>query len=296
MTLVSPYQNQGSWYRGSLHIHSNFSVCGWHSMEELALAYRDYDFIALTDHNQITTETGPLENHVIFRGMEVGGERHMLLVNQQPPLEEPADPTFSLEHFSSLAEQTTQNEGLAIASHPMRLFGQHWSLEELLAMKGLCGMEVFSGDGILVEQDVGFELWDQVLTAGKKLWGFGNDDFHHWGQERRVWNVVNAKEKTPQGILQALRAGDFYISSGFGFDCIRVEGNTVHFEMKGGAPQLENAYKYLTLYGSGGRVLAEQTGSFQSCTYTATGDEGYIRAEAYMSGGYGAFSQPIYVM
>lgn len=295
MKLVSPYSGAGSWYRGSLHIHSNFSVCGWHSMPELALAYRDYDFLAVTDHDRVTTETQDLENKTLLRGLEVSGNHHMLLVAQAPPLAESVDSTFSPQHYSALAQQAVAAGGLAIAAHPMREFGQHWSAQELLDTAPLTGMEVFSGDGIHVEQDVGFELWDRVLSSGKRLWGFGNDDFHHWGQERRVWDVVQAGQNTPEAILAAMARGDFYISSGFGFEAIQTAGNTITYHLRADTPQYKNAYKYLTLYGRDGRLLAEQTGRFTQYSYTATGSEGYIRAEAYMSGGYGAFSQPIFV-
>ncbi len=295
MTLNSPYRNAGQWMRGSLHIHSTFSVCGWHGVEELALAYRDYDFIALSDHDRITTETDALENKVIFRAVEVSGNQHMLLVNAVPPIAEPIDSQFSLAHYGKLAAGVIDAGGLAVAAHPMRTSGQTWSLEELTGISHLTGMEVFSGDGIHVQEDIGFDLWDQVLSRGRRLWGFGNDDFHHWGQERRVWNMVNAAEKTPVAILNALRSGDFYISSGFDFESIETEDDCIRFRLRNDTPQHQRAYKYLTLYGQNGRVLAEQTGHFSEFSYRVTGDEGYVRAEAYMSGGYGAFSQPIYL-
>lgn len=296
MILQSPYRNSGHWYRGSLHIHSTFSSCGWHGIEELALAYRDYTFLAVSDHDRITTETDALKNHVIFRGVEVSGNHHMLLVGLTPPTTEPVNNEFSVAHYGELAAATTRSGGLAVASHPMRLFGQHWSSEELLMTDGLIGMEIYSGDGIHVDQDIGFEMWDQVLSQGKRLWGFGNDDFHHWGQERRVWNVVNASDQTPQAIMEAMRHGDFYVSTGFGFPKISVEDDRITYVLRSDTPQYKNTYKYLTLYGKNGQILAEKTGRFEEFTYQAQGDEGYIRAEAYMSGGYAAISQPIFVL
>ena len=295
MVLLNPYPREANQYRGSLHIHSTFSPCGWHGVEEIALAYRDYDFLAISDHDRVTTETEALSGHVLFRATEVSGARHMLLAGKMPLFREPLDHIFSTAHYGELAQFAADSGNLALATHPMRIYGQHWSVEELVETPGLLGMEVFSGDGIHVDQDVGFVLWDQVLTAGRWLWGFGNDDFHHWGQERRVWNVVLAQEKTPEAILSALRQGSFYISSGFGFSSITTQGNAVTFTLRGNTPEYRDAYRYLTLYGRGGQVLAEQTGHFQSFTYTARGDEGYIRAEAYVRGGYGAFSQPIRV-
>ena len=82
MTIQNPYTYTGQWYRGSLHIHSTFSVCGWHTIDELALAYRDYAFLAVSDHDRITTETEVLRNHVLFRAVEVSGDHHMLLAGR----------------------------------------------------------------------------------------------------------------------------------------------------------------------------------------------------------------------
>ena len=295
MTIKNPYQCAGSWYRGSLHIHSTFSVCGWHSIEELALAYRDYAFLAISDHDRVTTETEALKDHVLFRGVEVSGDHHMLLAGAEPPIREPIDHTFSVSHYGELAVAATAAGALAIAGHPMREYGQHWSVEELTDTEGLLGMEILSGDGIHVDQDIGVELWDQVLSTGRHLWGFGNDDFHHWGQERRAWNMVQARERTPQAILEAMRKGNFYVSTGFGFEQILSDDRSITFRLRDDTPQYHQAYRYLTLYGKNGRVLAEKTGRFREFTYFVKGDEGYVRAEAYMSGGYGAISQPLWI-
>ena len=265
MTIQNPYTLTGQWYRGSLHIHSTFSVCGWHSIDELALAYRDYAFLAVSDHDRVTTETEALRGHVLFRAVEVSGDHHMLLAGLGALAQEPIDHTFSVQHYGALASAATAAGDLAIASHPMRQFGQHWTVEELLHTEGLLGMEVFSGDGIHVEQDRGFEMWDQVLSSGRRLWGFGNDDFHHWGQERRVWNVVRAPQKTPEAILDAFRRGDFYVSTGFGFSKIISDDRSITFCLRDEPELFRRAYRYLTLYGKDGQVLAEKTATLRRC-------------------------------
>ena len=293
MRLENPYAG-GNQYRGSLHIHSKFSVCGWHDLSELALAYRDYDFLAITDHDYLTAAREAMPNKVVFSGYEVSGSSHMLLID--PTLTGPIpDSSFSPGSYGALARDARSHGGLAVLNHPTRYSGSSWTLEDILRMEDAVGMEVFSGDGILIEEDQAFRLWDQALSAGRRLWGFGNDDFHHWGQERRVWNVVQADACTPEAILEALRRGSFYVSTGFGFEAIETEGDRITFRLKNTSPLMEQAYKYLTLFGRDGKVLAEKTGYFKEFVYEASGDEGYIRAEAYMAGGYGAFSQPVFV-
>ena len=293
MRLISPY-TEGNWYRGSLHIHSKFSVCGWHDLSEVALAYRDYDFIAVTDHDHLTQAREVMPNKVVFSGYEVSGSSHMLLV-EPPASAAPGDNHFTPDHYNDLARATLAHGGLAVLNHPTRYTGSSWRLEDILKLDAAVGLEVFSGDGIHVEEDQAFVLWDQALSAGRKLWGFGNDDFHHWGQERRVWNMVQAKSCTPESILKAFRNGAFYVSTGYGFESIHTEGSRVTFTLRSRSPLEDRAYKYLTLFGRDGQVLAEKTGHFREFTYEADGTEGYIRAEVYMTGGYGGFSQPIFV-
>ena len=139
MTIQNPYTYTGQWYRGSLHIHSTFSVCGWHTIDELALAYRDYAFLAVSDHDRITTETEVLRNHVLFRAVEVSGDHHMLLAGLGTLAQEPIDHVFSVQHYGALASAATAAGDLAIASHPMRQFGQHWTVDELLRTEGILG-------------------------------------------------------------------------------------------------------------------------------------------------------------
>ena len=294
MRLLSPYVNRGMWLRGSLHIHSKFSKCGLHSLPEIALAYRDYDFLAITDHDSVTSAGEVFPDKVLFQGYEVSGSRHMLLI--EPPFrEELPDNCFSCAHYNDMAERTAACGGFYVIIHPTRISGQAWSFEEILQTPSVQGMEIYSGDGIHIEEDIGIRLWDRVLSTGRRIWGVGNDDFHHWGQERRVWNVVKAWERTPDAVLEALRSGNFYISTGYGFDAIEVDGCDILFRLKSGSPLFAETYKYLTIFGRGGKVLAEKTGYFQEFRYHVSGDEGYVRAEVYLSGGYCGISQPIFV-
>ena len=117
MRLINPYSKQGSWMRGSLHIHSKFSECGWHSLPEIALAYRDYDFLAVTDHDRLTDARSALPDKILFRGCEVSGARHMLLI--EPPFQD------------ALAEKTAACGGFSVVNHPTRISGQAWSFDEI---------------------------------------------------------------------------------------------------------------------------------------------------------------------
>jgi hypothetical protein len=160
-------------------------------------------------------------------------------------------------------------------------------------MERYLGIEVYNGDGN-PEYDIAFDKWDALLSAGRKVWGFGNDDSHVYGQEKQAWNMVMATENSNEAIIDAIIKGSFYVSTGYGFDAIRVKGNTITADLRSNE-LLDKMYKYVTLFGKDGKVLQESTGRIKQVQYECKGDEGYVRIAAYLEGGYAAFSQPLYV-
>jgi hypothetical protein len=295
MILKNPYDTNGKWLRGSFHIHTTFSGCGWHSIHEIELAYHDYDFLAITDHDYITNTDGHFNGKTIFNGFEVSSpECHMLLVNTPDNIMDNFTNEFTIENYQRLSNTCIKAGGISILNHPNRIHGQQWDIKNMIEMTDYTGMEVFSGDGINIEEDIAFDKWDELLTQGKKVWGFGNDDFHHFGQERRVWNVVLAAENTKEAIMKSIKSGSFYVSSGFGFRSIVTDGNKIIVNLKKN-DLFDRMYKYVTLFGSEGKVLCEKTGKIDSVEYECSGDEGYVRVAAYLEGGYAAFSQPIFI-
>lgn len=295
MKIENPYARNGGWLRGSFHIHTTDSACGWHSLDEVLLAYRDYDFLAITNHDRISRLPGAA-GKTFFHGWEVSSPfAHMLLVNSAAEsLPDDYSKVFSLANYEKLAKLCIDNGGIAVLSHPNRVSSTHWRLDQMKALCGYTGIEVYSGDGVVYEEDLAFDCWDQLLSDGKKIWGFGNDDFHHWGQEKRVWNMVLAAKNDPATILGAVKAGSFYISTGFGFETIETSTNRIRVKLKNSAI-LQKMYKYVTFFGREGRKLHEVTGKIQEAEYCCTGDEGYVRVAAYCDGGHAAFSQPLWI-
>ena len=82
-------------------------------------------------------------------------------------------------------------------------------------------------------------MWDIILT--KRLaelnfpvvYGFATDDahiYHKWGPEHANpgsgWVVVRARHLTPESIIKAMDAGDFYASTGVVLKDIQLDGKT----------------------------------------------------------------------
>lgn len=95
-------------------------------------------------------------------------------------------------------------------------------------------------------------------------------------------------------MLSAIRQGSFYVSTGYGFESIRVEGTAIVADLLSDV-HLDGMYKYATVIGKDGRVLHEQTGRFKQFVYECRGDEQYVRLAVYLEGGFGAFSQPLFL-
>lgn len=293
MNIHNPYAKEGVWLRGSLHNHTTNSD-GHHPLSTVYRMYHDYDFFAISDHDQITEHTDESTIPTLYEAIEVSSPKaHMLLVQPPKAIMEGYTNEFTIDNYGQLSAMCLEGGGISVLVHPNRYYSQYWKLADMLAMNAYTGIEVINGDGN-PEYDIAFDKWDAVLSSGRKVWGFGNDDFHAYGQERRAWNVALAAMNSHEAVLEALRSGSFYVSTGYGFDSIEVEGSTIVAKL-GSSDQLDGMYKYATVIGKYGKVLHEVTGRFTELRYTCTGDEGYVRIAVYLEGGSGAFSQPLFM-
>ncbi|WP_219834165.1 phosphoesterase [Paenibacillus sp. R14(2021)] len=293
MIINNPYEQAGVWLKGSFHNHTTNSD-GWFPLETVYKMYGGYDFLGISDHDKITKHEGEREIPVVFEAIEVSSRQtHMLLVEPPHSIMEGYSNAFTIENYQRLADAASANGGFAVFVHPNRFFSNYWLLEDMLRLEGCLGIEVYNGDGN-PEYDIAFDKWDALLSAGRRIWGFGNDDSHVYGQEKRAWNVVQAIDNDKASIMEAIKRGSFYVSTGYGFDAIRVEGDTVIADLRSNE-LLDKMYKYVTFFGSDGRVLQESTGRIKQARYACRGDEGYVRIAVYLEGGYAAFSQPLFV-
>lgn len=201
-----------------------------------------------------------------------------------------------------------------------------WALtaEDIMGVKGERFLEIFNGhpsvhnygdkDRASVER-----IWDIILTKRlaelnlEPIWGTGVDDSHHYLGEPdskksspgRGWIVVRAKELTPESIITAMEAGDFYASSGVKLKDVRRDKEQLSVEIepeagvtyatqfigtrKGYDPKSEalphkegNPFPTTRRYSDDiGKVLAEVKGA--SASYKLQGDEIYVRAKVISS-------------
>lgn len=206
-------------------------------------------------------------------------------------------------------------------NHPN--FGLSITPEELMQVRGARFFEVFNGHPTVFNNGTNRtpsmdRLWDIVLTrrlAELKLdvmYGLGTDDSHNYhtnsigkSNPLRGWVWVRSAQLTPEALIAALEAGDFYSSSGVKLRDLRQDAKNIALEIEAepgvtyttqfigtrrgydarNEPQRNPAGEALrvahTYSKDVGAVLAEVKGPRAS--YQLKGDEIYVRAKVISS-------------
>jgi len=238
----------GKFYRGNLHTHSNRSD-GALEPQEVCRRYHaeGYDFIALTDHfvglfgypitdtanyrqNGFTTILGA-ELHTGV--MENGHIWHILTVGLPSDFTPPNAPNFrsikGSETATRLAQRARDAGAYVAIAHP------HWSgLTEADArsITAAHAVEIYN-HGCAVDNDrgEGFLTLEHLLNEGRPLNLIATDDAHfntpdYFGG----WVMVKAAENNPEALLEALKDGAFYSSTGPQIHDIRITKDHVEVD------------------------------------------------------------------
>jgi hypothetical protein len=237
----------GKFYRGNLHTHSTRSD-GRLDPREVCRRYQveGYDFIALTDHfvglfDYPITDTTEFRNEHFTTilgaelhtgAMENGHLWHLLAVGLPNGFTPPDAPYFrpvqGSESAADIAQRAREAGAFVAIAHP------HWSgLSEADArsITAAHAIEVYN-HGCAVDNDrgEGFLTLEHLLNEGRKLNLIATDDAHFNTPDFfGGWVKVKARENTPEALLEALKAGAFYASTGPDIHDIRI-GKT-HIEV-----------------------------------------------------------------
>jgi hypothetical protein len=147
-------------------------------------------------------------------------------------------------------------------------------------------------------------IWDELLSHGKVAWGVGSDDAHQYSKfddretptPGKAWIVVQAPALTLPDVMDALRRGHFYASTGISLGNYTVDRDGISIEIAQSTdwnPSLKRLTRFTTRFiGANGRVLAEVKGL--SPRYRFGGHEQYVRAAIIDSDGRRAWTQPVF--
>jgi hypothetical protein len=242
----SAFAAPGRFHRGNLHTHSTLSD-GVLSPEEVCRRYaaQGYDFLCLSDHfvgryeYPIVDTTGFRTNAFttilgaeVHSGALANGELWHLLAVGLPADFAPSDsPDFTphpaQETAAEIAQRCVAAGAFLAIAHP-QWYGL--TLADAMTVEAAHAVEIYN-HGCAVETDRadGTAILDLMLSAGRRLSACATDDAHFIGEDHfGGWVMVKAEENTPEALLAALKAGDYYSSTGPDLLDLRVEDGEIH--------------------------------------------------------------------
>lgn len=299
----------GEWYQGNTHTHTTESD-GDSPPEYVARWYKDngYDFLVLSDHN-VFTDPATLEHLVdstflLVAGEEVtsGFEGASVHVNglNIPHVVEARRASSLVATIQANVDAVREVEGVPHINHPN--FQWSFGAEELAQIENDKLLEIWNGHPTVHNEGGGgvpslVEVWDILLTGGKRIYGIAVDDAHHFQGEftpdranpGRGWVSIRAEALEPAALMAALEAGHFYASTGVELRDVVVRPTRLEVHV-----EPDRDFKYTTTFiGSEGRMLAESVDN--PAVFELTEDVGYVRAEVTNSRGDVAWVQPVFV-
>ncbi len=298
-----------TWFKGNTHTHTTESD-GDSSPEYVVGWYRDhgYAFLVLSDHNTLTgTEEFEYltnEGFLLIPGEEVTSafENRPVHVNglNLPRLVEPRTGESLVATIQNNVDAVREVEGVPHINHPN--FGWSFGAEELAQVENDRLLEIFNGHPTVHNDGGGGspgmeEIWDVLLTGGKRIYGIAVDDAHHFQGEfsadranpGRGWVSVLARDLEANQLMESLEAGRFYASTGVEIERLTVTPDRFAIEVRARGNE-----RYTTEFiGDGGRVLRVVHGT--SVDYRLDDDVTYVRAVVRGSRGHRAWIQPVFV-
>ncbi len=235
------FAKPGHFFRGNLHTHSTVSD-GALDPGEVCRRYIEagYDFICLSDHfmevygypvtdtighrtNRFTTilgaevHTGKMHNGEIWHILAVG-----------LPLDFPA--TEDNEMPDMLARRCFDAGAYVVIAHP------EWNgmtKEDARLIDAAHAVEIYN-HGCHIESDRGYGIavYDKMLNEGKRMTACATDDAHFRGAPDHFggWVMVKAQDNEPHALLEALKAGEYYSSTGPELHEFKIENDRIIIE------------------------------------------------------------------
>jgi len=238
-----PFNKPGTWYRGNIHSHSTNSD-GLLSPADVVQAYRerDYDFVAITDHF-LANYRFPVTDTSAYRTTDFttlfGAEMHpnglqngirwdLLAIGLPTDFE----PVGRDENDIALVQRASQAGAFVAIPHPMWNGVVH---EDGMRLAPWIDAIEIHNEGHTLDSDrgSGWFLADSMATAGKRFSTFAADDAHFKADRFDRfggWINVRAESLDPESILAAMKAGQYYASTGATIHSVEVTDTSIIVE------------------------------------------------------------------
>lgn len=285
--LEHPYGGEPMpWLKGNLHAHTTMSD-GDLPPQELVDAYAalGHDFLMISDHDHFT-KVKDLDGRgmALIPGNEITayGE-HMLHVNAHRCISPDKDRQRIIDAINT-------DGGFCIVNHPNWLENfNHCDQSKLFEWQDYTGIEIYNGVTRRAEgSPYAMDRWDMLLSRGRRVWGFANDDCHQPIDRGVAWSSVQCGSRKPAHIVRALREGRFFASTGVAIRGIAVDGATVRLET-------EDAQRIHVITDHGAIV---QTTGGPAAEFTADADRlwTYFRFQCHGFGDDMGWTQPFFIV
>ncbi|MGF1551633.1 MAG: CehA/McbA family metallohydrolase [Paracoccaceae bacterium] len=244
------FARPGRFWRGNLHTHSTRSD-GALPPEEVCRRYEaaGYDFLCLSDHlvglyDYPITDTRPFRTNrfTTILGAEVHTDRlangelwHLLAVGLPEDFERPrqpgVEPVVGAESAPDLARRCAEAGAFVAIAHP-EWYGL--TAEDARGIDAAHAVEIHNHIAAVgADRGSGIAVWDAMLNEGRWLSGCASDDAHfhpedpdHFGG----WVMVKAEANEPDALVEALKAGAYYATTGPELRDVRVEDDDLVVE------------------------------------------------------------------
>lgn len=294
--LQFPYadiaQSDFQCFKVNFHTHAGVCIpgkCGILPLDEVTQAYckAGYSALAVSNHDVYTPHEREREGITLLDAVEYSGKPHMLQVGVQ---------SYRDVTHQEAIDDTLRAGGFAVMCHPnwgVNGYRDAQYLAKLERYQGYVGIEIFNpviyrlcGSGLALD------TWDYLLSQGRRVWGFGNDDFHLWQDMARAWNMLYAKSAQQADIIEAVNAGRFYVSSGLVLQHCTIENNTLFVQADWSVPSYVKEFQF-TVTGSKGKVLFEC--KEKALSFPLPQNEPYLRIAVTGENGAKLFLQPFFL-
>ena len=306
----APDRSAWRWYKGQTHAHTLESD-GDSTPEEVARWYheRDYQFLVLSDHNVLTSidtlsrQFAVPESFLLVPGEEVTDsfDKKPLHVNglNVQRLVAPTHGTSVTDTLQRTVDAIRAARGVPHINHPN--FGWAIAPSDLAPLDRYRLLEIYSGHPLV--NNLGGndapgmeEVWDRLLSAGKRVFGIAVDDAHYFKRPwdslaprpGKGWVVVRAPRLEAAALMTSLEDGDFYASTGVTLESYAASASSIAVQVRAAGTT-----RYRLQLVSAGAVVATVDGL--SATFVLAGRRGYARVVVRDSNGAQAWAQPVFL-
>lgn len=226
------FRQNGTWYKGDLHAHTNHSDGDFSVKEVLQDAEnKGFTFFVITDHDAIYTNsngTNPTwidldyhsENMILLYGVEWTTDNgHANIWNSVP---------FPYDSIYLANEENNPSKACEIANNHGCLFSVNHPANNFLTWNfnldfNFQAMEIMNGNYLYnfsKNQRVISDIWEKLLLDGKRIIGVGGSDMHKldswvpylYPNLGSPTTYVYSESKNAAGIIEAIKKGHVSIS------------------------------------------------------------------------------------